>query len=116
MAAKLTWEYGDDDGHSIVIHKSKGRLTMDEIMRFLHERDQLSVFEGMLAVMAFRVNGERDLCPYSLDFFGKPEGDSQEVYMIGDDEICPLCGKNKLFPQYCPECGTKLIQEKEANT
>lgn len=103
---KLTWEYDDDDGRCIVIRKKKGMLTVDEIMRFLHERDQLNVFDGDLAVIVFRVNSERDMCPFGE--WNRPEGDAQDVYMIGDEEFCPICGQNKLFPQYCPSCGEKI--------
>ena len=111
MAAKLTWEYSDEAGHEITIRKKKGMLTVDEIVRFLHERDQLNVFDGMLAVICFRVNSERDMFPYNL--WDKPEGDAQDVYMIGDEELCPLCGKHTLFPQYCPACGEKIKVPKE---
>ena len=109
--AKLTWEWGDD--HEIIIHKKKGKLTVDEIMRFLHEPEQMNLFEGMLAVIAFRVNRERDLYPYSYLMIGELEGDSQTVYMVEDDSMCPICGKNTLFPQYCPACGEPVKVKKE---
>lgn len=107
MPAKLTWEYGDEDGDTIVIRKKKGLLTVDEILRFLHERDQLNVFDGSLAVIAFRITSERDLYPFG-SYFTKPEGDAQDVFIVDDDTPCPLCGKSRLFPQYCPECGEKI--------
>lgn len=109
--ARLTWEWGDD--HDIIIKKKRGKLTVDEILHFLHEPEQVRAFDGMLALIAFRVNSERDLYPYSYEMHGEPEGDSRTVYMLEDDTVCPICGKNRLFPQYCPECGTKIKQEAE---
>jgi len=109
MAAKISYEW-TEKGNSIIIRKSKGLLTVEDIFRFLHERDQVNAFDGALAVICFRVSGERE--PFFLDD-GKENGDAQEVYMIGDDELCPICGENKLFPQYCPACGEKIKEPKE---
>ena len=100
--AKLSIEWADDD--SVIIRKDKGRLTMDEIFEFMHKREQLNAFEGCLVLITFRVNADRDL-PYMWE---KPVGDAQQLYIIQDDTPCPICGKNTLFPQYCPECGTPV--------
>lgn len=100
--AKLTWEWTERTDQ-IVIRKSKGLLTVDEIMRFLREREQISAFgEGTLCVIAFRLNTDM----YSGWEFEKPEGDSQEVWVLGDESKC-FCGR-VLHTQYCPECGHKL--------
>lgn len=107
MAARLTWTYGDRDDEIIVL-KKKGKITFDELIRFMHEREQLNIFDGDLAVIAFRVNSERDLYDFATELTGVPEGDTLDVMIVGDETICPVCGEKRLFPQYCPDCGRKL--------
>ena len=108
MAAKLTWEWGDQANNVIVVHKKKGKITYDELFQFFHEREQLIQFDGCIVVTAFQISSERDMHPFSYEMLGEPEGDSQEVILIQDDTVCPFCGKNRLYPQYCPECGAKV--------
>lgn len=104
--SKLSWVWSERDGE-IIIHKDKGRLTMDDIFNFLHQPEQLRAFDGMLAVIMFRVSGDREE-PFSLYGIDRDEGDDQAVMMVGDYNVCPLCGKNELYTQYCPDCGAKL--------
>lgn len=106
MASKLSWEWGERN-HEIIIRKEKGKLTLDEIWNFLHKRDQLNAFDGDLAVIMFRVSSDRDI-PFSLWGRDESTGDEQAVIMIEDDMQCPICGKNSLFPQYCPDCGQPI--------
>ena len=109
--AKLTWEYGDKDDQ-IIIRKSKGKLTVDEIVEFMNKWEQLQDFgEGTLCVIAWRMKSDT----YSgWDMYEEKPGDAVDLFVLQDSSTC-FCGKT-LFPQYCPECGTNLIQEKEANT
>ena len=50
-----------------------------------------------LIVIAFRVHAERDMYDYN-DILGEPAGDSLDVQVVQDDTVCPICGKNRLFP------------------
>ena len=106
--AKLTWEYGDKDDQ-IIIRKSKGKLTVQEIMDFMSQREQILDFgEGALCVIAWRMKEDT----YSgWDMYTENPGDAVDLFVLQDSSTC-FCGKT-LFPQYCPECGTKLLQEKE---
>lgn len=112
MAAKLTWTWGERNDE-IEISKKKGKITIDELFRFMHEQEQLNCFDGALVVYAFRVNGDRDMWNYLEDFSGAPEGDVVTVQIVGDDTLCPVCGEKRLFPQYCPDCGRKLEEPKK---
>lgn len=104
--SKLTWEWTDRDDQ-IIIRKPKGKLTVDEVMGFLRERDQMFAFgEGTLCVIAWRLNSDM----YQGWELGKPEGDSQEVWILGDESRC-FCGR-VLHTSYCPECGHKLWEDK----
>ena len=111
MAAKLTWEWGERSDE-IVIRKKRGKITFDELFRFLHEPDQLNAFNGDLAVIQFMISDQRDMYDYSTTLFGEPEGDQLNVIIVTDESSCPCCGKNKLFPAYCPDCGRKLVEPK----
>lgn len=105
MARKsITWEWGEKQDQ-IIIRKAKGKLTMDDIWKFLNNYEQTRALgEGALAVIAFRMYSDRDDGWYSED---KEEGDSQEVFILGDDSHC-FCGE-LIYPQYCPDCGRKLF-------
>ena len=108
MPEKLTWEYGDKEDQ-IIIRKPKGKLTMQEIVDFMNQREQLFDFgEGALCVIAWRMSSET----YSgWEMHGEQAGDAVDLFVLQDSSTC-FCGKT-LFPQYCPECGTNLIQRKE---
>ena len=104
--AKLSWEYTDRNDQ-IVIRKPKGKLTVEEIVEFLNEREQRYAFgEGTLCVIAWRI---KDGDTYQGFDWEKNEGDSQEVWVLGDEAKC-FCGRT-LHTQYCPECGHKLWDE-----
>lgn len=109
--AKFQWEWSGDYGNEITIRKAKGKITFDELFRFFHEQDMLNLFDGDLIVIAFCVHAERDMYDYNDNILGEPAGDSLDVQVVQDDTVCPICGKNRLFPQYCPECGHKLVEE-----
>ena len=47
MAGKLTWQTGDRPDE-IVIRKPKGKLNLQEIRKFMNERDQLFDFDQHL--------------------------------------------------------------------
>ena len=109
--SKLSWHWGDRDG-DIIVEKKRGKITIDELIRYLHEPDQLNCFDGDLMVIQFRVSDQKDMYDYSDVIFGEPEGDCQLVQLVTDDSVCPCCGKNRLFPAYCPDCGRKLVEKK----
>ncbi len=109
--SKLSWEFGERDGE-VIIRKKKGKITIDELIRFMHEPDLLNSFDGDLVLIQFRVSSNRDMWDYMDDFYGKPEGDIQVIEIVTDDSICPVCGEHRLFPGYCPDCGRKLIIDK----
>lgn len=102
--AKLTWEYAEN-GTDIIVRKAKGKITMQELFDFLHEPKQTNSFDGALAVVMFRINSDRDI-PYNYE---EQEGDEQIVFMVGDEATCPICGKQGLAVQFCPDCGRKLF-------
>ena len=106
----LSWEWGRDD-NSIIIRKKKGKLTYEDVWRFMHEQEQLNVFEGALIVDMFRPM--RDRCDGWDDLFSQAdEGDAQMFYFIQDDTPCPICGRDDLFPQCCPACGETIKMER----
>lgn len=108
--SKLTWEWADNC-HDIIIKKAKGRLTLDEVYSFMQTRELRNAFEGCLLVWAFS-SMERD---ETLDVWeGETEGDAVTLTVVGDGSTCPICGRNELFPQYCPDCGAPIKQPKEA--
>ena len=110
--SKLQWEWGERDDE-ITITKKKGKISFDELFHFFHEPEMVNQFDGSLIVIAFRVHSERDMYTYTDALFGAPEGDSMDIQVVMDESICPICGKNKLYPAYCPECGHKLTVPKE---
>lgn len=103
--AKLTWEWSDPDRNIITVRKAKGKITMQELIEFLHEPKQINCFDGKLAIFMFRVNGDADLHPFG---WNEPQGDAQDLLMIEDESHCPICNQ-QMFIQYCPECGHKLF-------
>ena len=59
MAAKLTLEWGD--GNDLILRKKKGKITFQEVLMFMHEREQLFNFDGDLMVFQFRVSDQHDV-------------------------------------------------------
>lgn len=108
---KLSIEWGDRDG-DLIITKKKGKISFDELIRFMHEQNQLNMFDGDLVVIQFMVSSQRDMYNYLEDFIGEPEGDSMVVNIVTDDSVCPCCGEKRLFPAYCPDCGRRLDEKK----
>lgn len=105
--SKLTWEWTERDDQ-IVIRKPKGKLTVEEVVEFMHRPEMISTFGGgTLCVIAWRIKEET----YQGFDFEKPEGDSQEVWVLGDESKC-FCGRT-LHTSYCPECGHKLWEEEK---
>ena len=102
--SKLTWEWGDHPDE-IIVRKSKGRLTLEELHRFFNEREQLlSLGEGNLMLILWRTSSDSYT---GWDMGQADEGDSQSIYVLQDGSTC-ICGKTELYQQYCPHCGEKL--------
>ena len=103
--SKLTYDWTDLEKNIITIRKARGKITMQELVEFMHEPKQVNAFEGKLVIFMFRVNGEADLYPFGWD---DDPGDTQDMMIIEDETRCPICNQ-KMFVQYCPECGKKLF-------
>lgn len=103
--SKLTFEWTDPERNIITVRKARGKITMQELVEFMHEREQIWSFDGKLAIFMFRVNGEADLHPYG---WNEPQGDAQDLLMLEDGMRCPICSQ-EMFIQYCPDCGRKLF-------
>ena len=105
--AKLTVEWARS-GNEIIIRKARGKITFDEVVKLMNSRQYYDSFAGMLMVFQERIRGEEFL----FDGFSAEddEGDTVVLHMVDDDSECPVCGKNRLFPQYCPECGGARIE------
>ena len=99
-------------GNEIAIRKARGKITFDEVVRLLNGNEMYNLYAGMLGVFQFRVKGE----DYLWDGFSASddEGDCVILDMVGDDSECPVCGRNRLFPQYCPDCGSARIVPENA--
>ncbi|MBQ1791666.1 MAG: hypothetical protein II008_15935 [Oscillospiraceae bacterium] len=113
MATRLKLEWGDGD--ELIITKKKGKITFDEVIRFMHEQEQLFNFDGELMVFQFRVSEAHDMIDYAEEVFGEREGDMIVLQRVGDESICPVCGEKRIFPQYCPDCGRKLEEPIKRN-
>ena len=100
---KITFEWGRWDGE-IVLRKDKGKLTLDEIWKFMHSQDMLNQHENDLVTWVFRIRRDREP-DYMSDLF-EDQGDSQVLYVLTDGDKCPICGK--VATLYCPECGWPL--------
>ena len=80
---------------------------------FMHEREQLFNFDGDLMVFQFRVSDQHDVVDFAEEMYGAPEGDMIVLQRVGDEDLCPVCGEKRLFPQYCPDCGRKLDEPRK---
>lgn len=106
MAGKLTWEFVNGHDDEIVIKKKKGKLTVDEIMKFLQQYEQMNrLGEGSLCVIAWRNIAD------NYNGWDDPDeeqpGDSVIVDVLQDSSRC-FCGR-VLNVQFCPNCGEKLF-------
>lgn len=112
MAAKLKIVPGERWG-DFQIQKKKGKITFDELMRFMHEREQIFQHDGKMCIVAFRISGERDMYSYMDEWNGQSEGDALDIILVEDDMVCTICGNSRLYLQYCPDCGRELtVKEK----
>ena len=107
--AGLTCEWKYPDRGILSVKKSKGKITLDEIVEFFHEQKQINCFDGAIVMFMFRVNGDADLYPYGWE---EKKGDVQDLMILDDENGCPICN-GKMFVQYCPECGKKLFGRNE---
>lgn len=105
--AKLVFEWARS-GNEIIIRKARGKITFDEVVKLMNSRQYYDSFAGMLMVFQERIRGEEFL----FDGFSAEddEGDAVVLHMVDDDSECPVCGRNRLFPQYCPECGSARVE------
>ena len=101
----LTWEWNDNQT-GIIVRKRRGKITVDEIIRFINEQKQYNCFAGMLWVVMGRCMGEE----YLYDGYADDDdpGDTLTIYLMGDDNRCPVCGELRKAVQYCPDCGRQL--------
>lgn len=106
MSGKIKLEWGDNN--DIILSKKRGKISFREVIEFMHERDQMYQFDGDLMVFQFRVSDAHDIHDFADEMLGEPEGDIVVLQVVQDDTMCPVCGKKRLFPQYCPDCGRKL--------
>lgn len=91
------------EGGAYRLTKSRSKITMQDIVDFMHEPEQLQRFEGALVVTLFRIRDGMD--PGWDD--EESAGDAQAIYIIDDDNPrCPVCGLEKPR-QYAPD-GTRL--------
>ena len=103
--AKLTWEWGNNR-NVIIVRKKRGKITQDELIRFMNESGQYNVFGGALMIQMFRVNGTEYL---DDGYLNEDSGDDTAVlYILDDGGVCPVCGALREAIQYCPECGHRL--------
>ena len=73
---------------------------------FLQTPEMLNIFEGALFSWFFRPYS----CRYDDFEIDEPEGDQVVLVLSDDGSYCPICARNDLFLQYCPDCGAKLMQ------
>lgn len=93
-------------GEEICFRKDKGKITFDEVVEWFCDGKNYDYFGGKLGVFQFRVHDAE----YLYDgYSGDDEGDTVILTMVEDNNECPVCGKNRLFPQYCPDCGSARV-------
>jgi len=102
--SKLQWEWQNYDRNEIRIRKARGKITMQELVDFMHEPEQVNLFIGKLVLFMFRVNPDADMFDYGYE---ESAGDEQTLMILEDEGHCPICN-GELFVQYCPECGHQL--------
>lgn len=106
--AKIQAEWRQDTaGHySLILTKSRGKLTVAEIGEFL-QRYPHGVFQGNWCII---IQAGEDTC--AAGWYEEPKGDAVELYQLGQGDNCPVCGQLVPNYQWCPECGASLKDEK----
>ena len=107
--SNLSFEWDGMNRNIITVRKSRGKISLEELLEFFHDHKQINAFDGKIVMFMFRVNQDADLYPYGYE---DPKGDEKDLYILEDDVGCPICG-GKMFVQYCPECGKKLYGEEK---
>ena len=112
-AAKINTHWDEDIcGNSLlIVEKGRGKLNFDEVADLLRYDWRLQGHYVM------HINATEATCGVDWDPFGETErkGDLWELYRIEEQEKCPVCNKVSPFLQYCPECGTDLIDPTHQN-
>ena len=98
---KAHWD-NDIHGNSIlIVEKARGKITVDELAKFL-----LYDFR-IYGHYVIHINASETCAGGNGWYFEEPKGDSQFVYQVEPDGICPICTKLSP-PDYCPGCGEKI--------
>ena len=99
---KAHWDR-DDAGSFLVLEKSRGKLSFDEMADFI--RYELRHYGHFIVFL----NCGEQTCGGNGLFFEEsdPKGDSVRLYEYAGEDNCPACGR-MTPPQYCPECGAEI--------
>ena len=111
MARGKITHVADWEDRELIIRKSYGRLTIQEIMEYMQTREFLNEWEGTLFTWTFIPRSER-YDDYAWEW-SPEDGDAWCLSFAQDGDSCPTCGRTNLFPGYCPNCGTPLVQPRE---
>jgi len=94
----------DARGRSVlVLTKTRGRLTLDEITDYLLYNAKLY---GQYVIL---LNASESVCGGCGWGDDEKQGDSVALYEIIEQEKCPIC-KGVTPLQYCPKCGEELVE------
>lgn len=103
----LEWD-NDCRGNSVLlVRKSRGRLTLDEITEALRY-EKHGQYCGRYAIM---VNASENTCGTGWMDEIEPKGDVVELYQVAGEDDCPVCGKLTPPFEYCPHCGEPWKEE-----
>lgn len=114
MARGITFEWEQDfhGNNLLVIRKSRGKLTIREIGDLLLYGGG-GLRNGRYAII---INASESAYGGSgWDDGTEPKGDVVELVQLEPFEKCPMCAAMLPDPDYCPECGFPLKQEKGVN-
>lgn len=104
--SKIEWrnEYNRQGKQVLILEKKRGKLTFQEVQEFLLYEGN-GTFNGHYAIY---IRATESMCGGSGWLDEEEKGDVIELYLIEDNEDCPICGKVTPIFQYCPECGASL--------
>lgn len=111
MARGITyeWEKNIYGSSVLIIRKSRGKLTLQEIEELLrYERG--GIFNGRYAIL---LNCSEATCGGAgWGDETEPRGDIVELCEVQSEEECPICKAMLPDKDYCPHCGESLRTER----